>query len=323
MAYIRQRIQTRREQKADSMSTAQPQSPATLTAVSVDEVLQSILFIQKTPKSAAQLASQCRSYLSTEAIKSSLARLIAQGQVNNEAGKLQLTATGRAAVAARYGGRYDDNKLKNVIWPARVLGLDPMSKAASRLSRPDTLRAVLLSVLYQLPVDTHSVTQSQALAALMTRGLASQVRVMPTQAAVKALAATLNGLDDAQKLRRAVLRVGLALGAESGRTSDTDIPQPSTIGEFAQRVQTLTESLTTPPLSRAVAIAQVYDAYGRDYPDAGSLAEFKQRLLSAHKARLLKLQNLDEPDALEQALRKRSEIQGEQSRYHLILRGGS
>ena len=79
---------------------------------------------------------------------------------------------------------------------------------------------------------------------------------------------------------------------------------------------------TSPPLTDSVAISQVYDAYGRQYADAGSLESFKARLLQVHIDGRLTLLTLDRPEALERDLRTRSTIEGAQRRYHLIQRRG-
>jgi hypothetical protein len=91
------------------------------------------------------------------------------------------------------------------------------------------------------------------------------------------------------------------------------------LAAFAQRVQQVASGLATPPLTDAVSIAQVYDAYGGQHADAGGLEAFKERLLAASTRGLLELRTLDEPRVLDNETRVRSELQGRNRRYHLIL----
>lgn len=78
--------------------------------------------------------------------------------------------------------------------------------------------------------------------------------------------------------------------------------------EFGRRIQALANELSTPPFSRKTSIAQIYDAYGRKYPDAGRMAEFKDRLMEANANEHIRLYPLDEPQAMESELRDRSMI---------------
>jgi hypothetical protein len=79
------------------------------------------------------------------------------------------------------------------------------------------------------------------------------------------------------------------------------------------------EELTTPPFQGRVAIAQVYDTYGRIHPDAGSLQSFKARLVEAAKARTLVLGRLDMPEGMSRELRERSETSWGSDEVHFVI----
>ena len=68
-----------------------------------------------------------------------------------------------------------------------------------------------------------------------------------------------------------------------------------------------------------VAIAPVYDEYSKHHPHAGSLADFKCRLVDEARRHKLSLQRADKPELLETELRQRSEAQWDGEQYTLSL----
>ncbi len=310
-----------------------------LTAVAVDDFLHTYLAFAK-PATIKQIANYRKNYADPAAIKQGLERLIEKGYATLDTkGKVCLSDAGREALNARYGGKIDKHRAEKQIWPALALGIDPCSKTAQRLAtKPDNLRAVMLVVLYQLPLDPAKVTLNQAVTVLMVRGLAGVVRLGEVSDAVKTAVDKLEDISEADALRRNLIKLALLMGestaTQAALTVSVDAPmaasasmpgpQPAEdeLTAFAKRVQTLTNQLETPPIHDSVAVAQVYDAYGRQFPDAGRLDAFKQRLLAAHRARLIMMRTLDMPDALPTELRERSTIEGQRGwRFHLILRG--
>lgn len=99
----------------------------------------------------------------------------------------------------------------------------------------------------------------------------------------------------------------------------TSPPAPAGIDAFAERVRQVAEALTTPPFQGRVAIAQVYDAYGRAHPDAGALQSFKDRLIAAAQAQRLKLERLDMPERMDRDLRLRSEAAWGRDCVHFVI----
>ena len=82
---------------------------------------------------------------------------------------------------------------------------------------------------------------------------------------------------------------------------------------------TVARSLNTPPFKGRVAIAQVYDAYGRVHSDAGSLESFKRRLVEAAKLRAIDLTRLDMPERMNADLRNRSSVEWDTDEVHFVV----
>jgi hypothetical protein len=291
-----------------------PTATPKLTAVGIEDFVHAYLCWRKKPLTIGELASYIKKYAQRNTVEQGVSLLSRQGYVEIEGKRLHLTPSGRTAGAARYGVLDKKTTLENVVWPAMALGLDPTSKAAKRLSTPSILGAVLLAVLYELPLDAAKATSNQVIATLARRGLGGEIRLAAT-AEIKAFAQALDSIDEPQKLRPILIQLALQL-------NQPKMMEPTlSVTEFAQRVQGIVDQSSTPPLSDAVAISQVYDAYGRLYPDAGSLDSFKQRLLEANRAEHIYLLTLDRPEALPDDVRNRSQIQGRsRRRFHLIVR---
>lgn len=140
------------------------------------------------------------------------------------------------------------------------------------------------------------IDKSNAIDTIIFNGLAG-VRAKTIDQATTALAAKILGVRGTkiENLRRQLIKIG-ARQPDSAPVADG----------FAERVKAVARSLSTPPFQGRVAIAQVYDAYGRAHPDAGSLDSFKQRLVQAAKGRKLDLTRLDLPERMSDELRHRN-----------------
>ena len=117
---------------------------------------------------------------------------------------------------------------------------------------------------------------------------------------------------DASGLRKQLIRIGL-------KRESTPAELPLQPDGFAARVKEVAKSLSTPPFQGRVAIAQIYDAYGRVHADAGSLASFKERLVAAAKERELRLGRLDLPERMDRDLRLRSEVFWGTDTVHFVI----
>ena len=94
---------------------------------------------------------------------------------------------------------------------------------------------------------------------------------------------------------------------------------------FAEQINEIARDVETSipgggKFAHKASIAEIYDAYGRKQPDAGSLAEFKARLLDAHNKGEIDLLPLDDPKSMDPALRARSAIKTEYNEYHFVDR---
>lgn len=320
--------------------TDAPEKPAPdatgLYPISVEDYLLTYLYTMNAAATPGQIAGWNKTYVDKKAVENSLDGLAQRGLVEVEGNKLSLSKAGRTAAEKLAGGRFDKKKRDDLLLPALALGVPPSSKDAARLGRPDLLRATLLTTLYNLPLDRAAATMTQVVSAFVIRALAGKAGQARGDGRLKDLAEDLGDLSDPGRLRTALLRAALRLGQDEpldpvqpGSAPTPPKPEPPNadrqdddLAGFAQRVQALASAMTTPPLSDAVAIAQVYDAYGRQHADAGTLEVFKARLLTCQGKRLLDLRTLDRPEALERELRTRSEIQSRYRNFHLIGRKG-
>ena len=62
----------------------------------------------------------------------------------------------------------------------------------------------------------------------------------------------------------------IVLGIEKCQSNGAAIPSNKHADSFAAKVAEIASKLSTPPFQGRVAIAQVYDQYGKIFPDAGS-----------------------------------------------------
>jgi hypothetical protein len=109
--------------------------------------------------------------------------------------------------------------------------------------------------------------------------------------------------------------------AASRQTAQASEPAEARVGEtdFALRVLQVAATLSTPPFLGRVAIAQVYDAFGREFADAGALQSFKERLVAEAAANRLQLARLDMPEHMDAMLRMRSETAWGRDRAHFVV----
>jgi hypothetical protein len=306
------------------MSDRQP--PRGLSPIDLSTFVFAALAVKDGKRTPAEFRNDLAGYADKEGLRAAFDALVAAGKAQvNAAGKAALTDDGKREAQQRFGklpgGKAGMMRLKNVVWPALALGLEPASKAAARLSTPDNLRATLLVSLFQLPLDKSNATMPSVVSALVLRGLAGADLRAADQPELKALAQTAGDLSDADKLRQSVVRAALALNQSGAAKVPSAGSQTCADAAFAKSVQALANRLSTPPFSHKVAIAQVYDAYGREHRDAGSLESFKGKLLSAHHEGLVNLRALDEPQAMDGELRERSLIKTDYGWYYFVSRG--
>jgi hypothetical protein len=130
------------------------------------------------------------------------------------------------------------------------------------------------------------------------------------QQATAVLAARCVGL---QKANAGELKMALV------RQALKSLPAAEVPHTFARNVLDVAGNLTTPPFDGRVAISQLYDAYGKRYADAGSLPDFKRRLVDAARRRELSLQRIDMPELIAPDVRERSQTQWDSDVVHLVV----
>lgn len=276
-------------------------------------------------RSARQLACDLSSRLPAVHWIKAIGELATHGWIDPRAKHVTLTETGRREASQRFGeGDANGGRWRRRVEPALCLGYRPDSARAARTARPDTLRAVLLTRLYALPLDEETVTLSQATGALVLRGV---VALAPRGAAVELHDTARRISTDLAHVGR--LRQALAqLALEYGLASATPPPPPArtraaspSLRQFAQHVVNIARTAHTGPFGHKTPVDHIYDEYGRRHADAGTLTEFKARLLQASHAGLLALLPLDDPRALDAATRERSEITVPSGALHFVERG--
>jgi hypothetical protein len=294
-----------------------------LSPLLASDFLLSTLATRDGRRSTAQLVGDVKSYLAKEQAFDAFQALVKEGYAADDSGRVILTKLGANTAKVRFGhlpsGHDGRRQLERVIWPARVLGMDPTSKGARRLASGQNLRAAALTVILGLPLDKGTVTLNTAVSALLVRGLSGTSTLSQSDGIFKTLVRSIGDLSSPNALRKALTVAGLALSTRP--LPDVNRDDEDDLTTFAQRVQAVTDTLSTPPFSRKVAISQIYDAYGRKHPDAGRLEAFKERLLKANISGNLDLCPLDEPEALDSDVRARSVIETRQGRrYHFVAR---
>jgi hypothetical protein len=296
-----------------------------LNAISASDFLLAALAAKNGVRTLKQFYGDIRLDLAPERAQTTFEELARVGFASDASGKAALTERGLTEAESRFGRlpvRKAMERVKKVIMPALALGIDPKSKGAARLATAVNLRAVALSVVFSLPIDKEKATLTAVNSALLVRGMAGVAAVGGL--ADTRLAAVAQGAGDLSKgeaLARLLLKAGLAISdAAPPPQEKNERAEQGDLAGFARKVQVVADRLSTPPFSSEVAIGQLYDAYGRENSDAGSLPAFKARLLQANADGLIRLRPLDEPEALDADLRTRSVIETSHTRYHFIAR---
>jgi hypothetical protein len=321
------------------MSSALPRSDITrFSRIEPEFIVKAYLSCTTQKVSMIQLKRRLSTLLSVDTVAALVARLISSGQIIRDGNNLQLAHEGqkatRAALGIDAGKPWDSVRIGRL--PVVALGVDPDNiETRRKLARADILGAAIVCVGYDLPKNNllsptgvrselvwrilragvpdvigqgpfPLIEKPNAVDRTIVAGLAG-VRAKTISGAVAALAAkTIN----AERSKSDVLRRQLIRLALKKRSSPEG---------FAERVKVIAHALSTPPFQGRVAIAQVYDAYGRQYPDAGSLESFKHRLLAAAKAHELHLSRLDLPEHVNRELRTRSATPSGSDEVHFVV----
>jgi hypothetical protein len=314
---------------------------ARFSPISLEDLTLAYLGAARRAVSTATLKARLRPFTEPAAVETALATLVVDGKVVTEK-TVVLTRTGKDA-AKRVLGR-DVNATWERLYkhrlPLLVLGLDPdHSDIRLKFAKSDALTSAAITVAFDLKTE-YIADKAAVCGELVWRLLRSALpevigkgpfplidklgtveRVLlaglaktPAKTindAVGGLRALAVGLPkcDARGLRKQLICIGLQRGSKP--------PKPPDI--FASRVKEVAKSLSTPPFQGRVAIAQVYDAYGRVHHDAGSLARFKERLVAAAKGREIELGRLDLPERMDRDLRLRSEAPWGTDSVHFVI----
>jgi hypothetical protein len=314
--------------------------------ISPEVVALSYLGLARRPLSSATLKTRLSVFVDPDSVDSALTSFVADGKAAIEKA-VTLTKAGRDEAKRVLGRDVDEDWEK--VWKQRlpliVLGLNPDEPNSRRkFAKADALIAATIAVSFALPSENMSSKNAvcgelvwrilkETLSEVVGKGpfpvidkLGTVERVVlagvanvparTIKEAVSGLSAAAVGLknSDADGLRRQLIRIGVQRAATGTKSA-----APLIDNGFAARIKEVARSLSTPPFEGRVAIAQVYDAYGKVHPDAGSLASFKERLVRAAKARQLDLGRLDLPERMDRDLRLRSAAEWGTDEVHFVV----
>jgi hypothetical protein len=292
------------------------------------------------PETRAKLNRRLKALLNAGAVREALESLNARSLLRDPTTNPRLTSEGSRHFKKLLGA--DQKQAWAVILGqrlvAKTLGLNPDDSAhRRRVADARGLPAFVVAVGLGLPKELTSAAavRSELIWRILRARLADIVGHGPfplveeldrhsravllsfaglhsgnVQQAMAVLAARCVGLDkaNAEELKMALVRQ--ALGSR---------PVDRSRLTFAQNVLDIAGQLATPPFDGRVAISQVYDAYGKRHADAGSLPDFKRRLVDAARKRELSLQRVDMPELIAPDVRERSQTQWDSDVVHLVV----
>ena len=315
-----------------------------LSALTIDDLFVAVM-ATRGAQSARQLNGATERFAPDADAESTLDTMADTGLVESAGQRWRLSARGlrhRLAASIR-ATKSSWGRVRARILPAAALGVPLEPGLLDRLARSDHLRAMTLTVLYDLPLPIDTVRLPEARSCLVARSLSAHyagLRLPPirgterldpfstailrgmagTQSggvmkALQQLAGRALGTPDhsIEGLRRALVAAALSLGGK-GRHAEVELD------EFAGRVQSLADAEATPPFEDRLAISAAYELYLQRYGDVGSLTAFKARLMDAHRGRWLSLRRLDYLDAVTSELREESEVEIDGRAFHFVAR---
>ena len=91
------------------------------------------------------------------------------------------------------------------------------------------------------------------------------------------------------------------------------------MAEFGARARHAAQKVgSTHPFKGRVAISQVYDEYGKHFPDAGKLDDFKRRLVTSAQSGHVSLGRNDLPESMDKDLFRRSSTPWGENQVHFV-----
>src|SRR5215813_995065 len=318
--------------------------------ISAEVVILSCIGLTRRATAPSSLKSRLSEIIDPGSFDAALASLAAGGRIAIEK-TITLTKAGTDE-AKRLLGR-DAGESWEKVWkqrlPLMALGLNPDdTNIRRRFAKANSLTAATIAVSFALPAENMSSTNTlcgelvwrvlkETMPNVVGKGpfpvidklgtvervILAGIAEVPARTipeAVSGLSAAAVGLKNkvnSDALRQQLIRIGVQHARKSIKPQ---APDPAGVDSgFADRIKEVAASLSTPPFQGRVAIAQVYDAYGRVHADAGSLANFKERLVQAAKARQLDLGRLDLPEHMDRDLRARSAARWGSDDVHFVV----
>lgn len=306
--------------------------------------------------SLVELQTRLKSFLTDTSIDAVIADLIERNEISAEK-TIAFTSVGKVSTAELLGcdANKDWNTIKTKRLPLIALGLNPDdSDIITKYKTHYAIFAATLAVAFGLPKETMSdqnAVRSEIVWLVLRGGLPDIVGQGPfpvidnpgpvertliaglagaraksiTEATGKLIAKAI-GVEKTGvgAVRDRLIAIGIELSQKNAAPKPVltkAAPTKCSKGKdsFAFKVIQAARKLSTPPFQGRVAIAQVYDFYGQLYPDAGSLASFKERLVSSAKNKEIDLGRLDLPERMSNEMRERSETRWDREEVHFII----
>lgn len=236
--------------------------------------------------------------------------------------------------------------LRKVYLFAKAMGVPAGSPAAvNKLASATGMCAVILRNAYDLPTE-QAPTPAQALNALLWKQLGRESTEAFSMPAVKAFLLG-KALGEPTKMTPAQLHKALAGKAVGARRVDSEsllrgalkrllgpedapgktraAPGTPNLETFAQNVLAAGASSPTgwfgdPAIANKVFVSHVYKAYAQRHPEeADGIERFKERLIEANRAGLLKLSRADLVEAMNLDDVRASEILHMNASFHFVI----
>lgn len=321
--------------------------------IAQEAVVLACLSLKAGAASLSALKTPLRGLVSPEELSTAVSALVARGEVQ-EGKTIALTAAGRTRAKRVLGADSEAqwSTVRKERLPLLVLGMDPDDEEIrQRFAKGDALQWSTIAVAFGLPKEAGAsasalvsdlvwrllrgampdlvgkgpyplIAKPGVVELALLAGVAgvSAKNVTTVKVAINALTAVSVGLEKVTgaALRDRLIQIGMQQVPAADGAGHVK-PRANGAGTFALNVKEVARTLTTPPFQGRVAIAQVYDAYGRLHEDAGSLASFKERLAEAARAREIELGRLDLPERMSKELRQRSETRLGTDEVHFVI----
>lgn len=292
-----------------------------LSAINGEQFVLSYLASCKKPRSLTQMEYVLGRYASRWLIKDGVDSLLEKRHAELIGNGINLTEQGYRESQKQFGRNINRDHLVRIVWPSLALGIDPKSTIARELKKPGKLLSIILLKIANLPSNQGSLSLTVAATELAKSELLKYSCKDASDRDVEKIDR------EGMPLRREQIHTFLTRIALLKTEADcfSEIANPhlrsaTNYEDFSNRVKDVVEVIASDDALEAVPISEIYDAYQKEYEDAGTLASFKKRLLKAHAAHAIQLKEAICSRQTGKQTLERSEITGPRGTFHLVIR---